>query len=559
MNSYYVYGLYRDEDMKVPFYIGKGKGERWLAHEKQAANSNVNLHRLNIIRKFQRQKLAVPKRIIRMGLTEVQAHSFEIKLIAKYGRIESGGLLVNLTDGGDGVSGLTCSEKTRNKIRKTLLSFRDEISAKAKEAHSRPETKARHSASIKAANARPEVKAKRKATMSTLEYKLRQSRALKLAAARPEVKSKRLVANRKLLTIPGLVERRSESIRRTHAKQKFKRKMREINANPSVKANRSAATKKVWSDPILKKKYSRAAEDRWSDPVKRKKLLEARAEAKRKKQEAGMIYGSELRYLPTKCPACDTKLKWTPTKVDIYCPNDKCPGTHGQKVVAFFKHLGVDDVAEKTVLHLMQNGLDTIPKIIHGATPQRLVKLEGYQARKAKLVADAIKGALKEVPLAKVMHASGCFSDASTSLGSTRLQAIISRVGEGKIARESATALRTKLVGMPGAGKRIIDLFLDGLEEWRAFFNEIGSVYTPPSGVQSLRGLVICFTGFRSDEMQSYIEKAGGRVAGMSKLVNVLFASTPSSAKCHKADEYGIPIVPQDKAWEWLKARAGGK
>ena len=263
--------------------------------------------------------------------------------------------------------------------------------------------------------------------------------------------------------------------------------------------------------------------------------------------------------LPSKCPACNSRLKWTPTKTDLYCSNEECPGTHGQKVVAFFKHLGVDDIAEKTVLHLMQHGLDTIPKIIHGATPQRLVKLEGYQARKAKLVADAIKGALKEVPLAKVMHASGCFSDASTSLGSTRLQAIISRVGEGKIARESATALRTKLVGMPGAGKRIIDLFIDGLEEWRAFFNEISSVYTPPSGVQSLQGLVICFTGFRSDEMQSYIEKAGGRVAGMSKLVNVLFASTPSSAKCHKADEYGIPIVAQDKAWEWLKSRAGGK
>ena len=49
-------------------------------------------------------------------IIEADAHQHEMELIAQYGRREFGGLLVNKTDGGDGMSGLVHTAETKAKI-----------------------------------------------------------------------------------------------------------------------------------------------------------------------------------------------------------------------------------------------------------------------------------------------------------------------------------------------------------------------------------------------------------------------------------------------------------
>ena len=97
---FYVYALLL-ADGSTPFYIGKGKGRRWLHHE-CPCNLRGNSHRSNIIKKLLREIGVVPKIKIAEGLTEADAHALEIKLIAIFGR-RPNGLLVNKTDGGEGV------------------------------------------------------------------------------------------------------------------------------------------------------------------------------------------------------------------------------------------------------------------------------------------------------------------------------------------------------------------------------------------------------------------------------------------------------------------------
>ena len=262
--------------------------------------------------------------------------------------------------------------------------------------------------------------------------------------------------------------------------------------------------------------------------------------------------------IPTHCPACKTKLRYTDSGVDLVCPNDKCPGRHAENVQAFFTVLGVKDVAEGTIEQLRLAGLNTVAKIVQGATAERLQRLEGYGQRKAELVAQAVAGALKNVPLARVMHASGVFHADAHSLGSTRLQEIIDAVGVGAIARGSVNELRSKLATCKGIGPQSVDLFIQALPAWREFYAPISKYHTlPDTGAKTLDGLVACFTEFRSPEAQAFIEAHGGRVAGMSKNVKVLFAASLGSVKCRKADEFGIPVVSQDEMWNWLKARAG--
>jgi hypothetical protein len=111
---FYVYILFRPWDGS-PCYIGKGKGRRWLFHERNPDNHrNRNLAR--IIKKAKKLNLDIPKIKIRENLLEAEALSIEIAFIKAIGKKANGGPLVNLTDGGDGTSGLTPSKKTRAKM-----------------------------------------------------------------------------------------------------------------------------------------------------------------------------------------------------------------------------------------------------------------------------------------------------------------------------------------------------------------------------------------------------------------------------------------------------------
>lgn len=94
---FYVYVLFRPDGR--PCYIGKGKNNRWLHHERYETS---NLHLKRIIK---RADGMLPKAKIAEGLSEKEAFELEVDLIRNIGREKDGGPLVNLTNGGDGCSG----------------------------------------------------------------------------------------------------------------------------------------------------------------------------------------------------------------------------------------------------------------------------------------------------------------------------------------------------------------------------------------------------------------------------------------------------------------------
>jgi hypothetical protein len=110
-------GEYIFEDYKFefePIYIGKGKGIRPQRHFTLYKRYNTRFYsKMNSIISSGNKPEFI---LLSSGLTEKESFEFEKFFIKIIGRIENGGTLTNLSDGGEGQSGFRHSEKTKKKM-----------------------------------------------------------------------------------------------------------------------------------------------------------------------------------------------------------------------------------------------------------------------------------------------------------------------------------------------------------------------------------------------------------------------------------------------------------
>lgn len=119
---YLVYELWNPID-RTCFYVGKssGKRSRFSDHLRQARNlregkrlGDHNPIKAGTICKIQDAGLVPEYRVVFESNIEQEALNMEVKLIAKYGRRNTGtGILANMTDGGEGIRGWKLSEEAR--------------------------------------------------------------------------------------------------------------------------------------------------------------------------------------------------------------------------------------------------------------------------------------------------------------------------------------------------------------------------------------------------------------------------------------------------------------
>lgn len=136
----YVYRHIR-LDTNQPFYIGVGFSCNDIKYKRAYSNKNRNIHWNRIVNKTEYEV-----EIILDNLTDEEAFNKEIEFIKLYGKNSDGGILCNISDGGNGgflgkevnekrkrsLHGHSVSSETRQKIRAKAIGRKASVGTKIK-------------------------------------------------------------------------------------------------------------------------------------------------------------------------------------------------------------------------------------------------------------------------------------------------------------------------------------------------------------------------------------------------------------------------------------------
>lgn len=271
--------------------------------------------------------------------------------------------------------------------------------------------------------------------------------------------------------------------------------------------------------------------------------------------------------IPDSCPCCRTKLEWTETGVDQYCPNPFCFDRVTKQLEWFFVTVGVTKVGEITCRALLQYIRDEAgEEFAFTESLNRLLKLgvhelmsvSGFGRDSANgLFRQLLKVKAQGISLARLWDALGYFE----GMGEKTLQLIINELKitstkdlhaiymetdiEGK-GSESLTM--DSLLKVDGVSTITATNFIKGLSFYFEVFpvhSFLISLYNESTPADS-NGHIVCCTNFRfsEEEKKALTSKGYAVTESFSKKTTILVAKdkTEKTGKVKKAIEYGLPI-----------------
>lgn len=181
----YVYILFHPAT-GLPFYVGKGLGNRWNDHERNPVRGRS--HKDNLILWAHERGLEIPKVKIAVGLTNDEACAIERAFIAAIGR-QPNGPLTNQTDGGEGLVNPSADARERiaqgQRGKKWPQERKDRRNAKLIGQKRTLESCAKLSASLRAAGTSPKALSARRRNGRRVRSPEERERAAKLQTGKP--------------------------------------------------------------------------------------------------------------------------------------------------------------------------------------------------------------------------------------------------------------------------------------------------------------------------------------------------------------------------------------
>jgi DNA ligase (NAD+) len=192
---------------------------------------------------------------------------------------------------------------------------------------------------------------------------------------------------------------------------------------------------------------------------------------------------------------------------------------------------------------LVDSGITSTPQLLE-ATPEQFLQIPGLGTTLAYQLYNELRTKTQNVPLSKLMAASTMFPN----FGEKRARIIVNAIPD-VLQRHSDPKLATDIQTIGGFGSLAYD-FVNNLPRFVAWLKLHPTITLKEqirsSGVSSLQGVTVVFSGFRDKNLEDSIAQRGGRVTtSVSKKTSIVVMKdiNDKKGKAEQAISLGIPLI----------------
>lgn len=280
--------------------------------------------------------------------------------------------------------------------------------------------------------------------------------------------------------------------------------------------------------------------------------------------------------LPAGCPACGEPVEVLDGGIEIFCPNDACPGRMKEQIRYFCgrSQMDIEGLGDVLVDQLCEPGLVRTFADLYRLTPEQIANLGSEVEQGGKVVKRTVGEKVANKVVANVANSRKQGLDRlvaalgiphvgnrvayilAQNFGSLEALAAASREDLANVHEigEVIAASVHDFFNNP-AGKRVVaQLKSVGIDPRMAVVStpKGGAAVTGPTADLPLAGQSVVVTGTMEKldrkEIEALILKLGGRASGsVSKKTSFVVAGDKAGSKLDKARELGIPVLSEQE------------
>lgn len=249
----------------------------------------------------------------------------------------------------------------------------------------------------------------------------------------------------------------------------------------------------------------------------------------------------------------DQDYEWTESGVDIILTNVENNNSVKTKIIVnFFSKMGIQQLNQKTIEKFVENGFNTIEKVIK-ITKKDIMKIEGFKDKSSAKIINNIKEGITDVPLERVMGSTTYFGH---GIGRKKIEAILDTYSNILYMYNSMkmNVFKSKIMEIDGFSDKTADKFIDGLDKFINFLENTPEIKllkktkssTVASVTATMQNINVVFTGVRDTDAEELIKLKGGKVlSSVSNNTTILVVKDKNneSSKIIKAKKLGIKIM----------------
>jgi NAD-dependent DNA ligase len=243
---------------------------------------------------------------------------------------------------------------------------------------------------------------------------------------------------------------------------------------------------------------------------------------------------------------------WNKTNVDIIS-DTKSIDQLIKQIHFFFSSFNTQGLGEKIVEKLVDAKLDSVIKILR-ATKNDFLNVSGFKEKSAANLESAIKKAMVDINMAKLMAAS---NKCGHGIGCERIKLILDQYPNlfKDYKKWTIEEFIDNIKQVHGWEDKMGTLFVTNFPEFIKFYESIKDYITiKKTTIKMIKneytGKTIVFSGFRDSELQKKLEESGAKITNsISKNTNILIVKDKNedSSKINKAKELNILILNKDE------------